>query len=92
MTEKETIEAAQDALVAAKAAMRKFQVHMGDLMRINTDAGRLPAANAAMRVRDTAMQIRGSIGVMHADATDAMATHFPEFSSEIQTRGPGGGR
>lgn len=74
-TERELIEQIQDGLKAMKSGLRELQT-------INTDADRLAAANAAMG-------LRGELIVWHAMATDAMTTHFPEFSAEIQTRGPG---
>ncbi len=74
--ERQLIEQAQDAIGALKKAMR-------DLQKLNEKEGRLAAANAAMR-------LRGELIVWHADATDALHQNFPEFASEIQTRGPGG--
>ena len=53
-----------------------------DLQDLNTKEGRLEAANAAMG-------LRGALVVWHAEATKELAAHFPEFASEIQTRGPG---
>lgn len=76
MSEREAIEAAQDAIKALKVAMR-------DIQKINTESGNLEAANAAMG-------LRGELITWHAKATEAMYKHFPEFASEIQTRGPGG--
>lgn len=76
MTERELIEAAQDALGELKGYLR-------DLQKLNAEEGRLEAANAAMGAR-------GKLVVWHYEVTKDMNEHFPEFASEIQTRGPGG--
>lgn len=76
--EREAIDAAQDAIGALKRAMREIE-------KINTEAGRLAAANAAMG-------LRGELITWHAKATVAMREHFPEFADEVQAFGPGGGR
>ena len=76
--ELQTIEKAQDAIGDLKKAMKALQ-------DINTEEGRLDAANAAMG-------LYGELIVWHAKATVALREHFPEFADEIQTRGPGGGR
>jgi len=77
-TERETIEAAQDALGELKGHMRALQ-------KINTERGDLVAANAVMG-------LRGDLMRWHSNATVALNESFPEFASEIQTRGGGGGR
>lgn len=87
--ERKAIEAAQDALKASKKAMREFRGLMSDIMQLNTDEGRLEAANAAMGIRGDAQVILGSMDLMHERATNAMRENFPEFSDEVQTRGPG---
>lgn len=77
MTEKEHIEAAQDALGELKANLRAIK-------KINEDAGRSPAANAAMKVL-------GKVIVLHAEAMEELEKHWPEeISGEISTRGGGG--
>lgn len=73
--ERTAIEEAQDALATLKCAMQNIQ-------KINTKSGNLEAANAAMG-------LYGKLVVWHCEATEAMAKHFPEFASQIQTRGPG---
>lgn len=78
MTEREAIEASQDALSTLKANMRALQ-------KINKEAGNLKAVSAVMG-------LRGKLDVWHAEATAEMDRLFPEFSDEIQTRGGGGGR
>jgi hypothetical protein len=74
--ERKAIEAAQDALCTLKQAMRTIQ-------DINTKSSNLEAANAAMG-------LRGELIVWHSNATAMMHAYFPEFASEIQTRGGGG--
>ena len=75
-TEREVIEAAQDALSELKGHMRALQ-------KINTTQGDLVAANAVMG-------LRGDLTRWHSDATVALNASFPDFASEIQTRGGGG--
>lgn len=75
-TERENIEIAQDAIGSLKKALRNIQ-------KENEDAGRLDAANAAMG-------FRGDVMRLHSDMTRALAEFYPEFASEIQTRGGGG--
>ena len=74
--ERKIIEQIQDGLKAMKSGLR-------DLEAINTKEGRLAAANDAMG-------LRGDLLSWHCKATKSMNEHFPEFASQIQTRGPGG--
>lgn len=77
MTELDHIRAAQDALGDLKSSIKAIQ-------KINQDAGRNEAANAAMKVH-------GKVQVLHAEAMDDLRTHWPEqVSGEISTRGGGG--
>jgi len=73
--ERQLIEAAQDAIASLKRALRGIE-------KINTEAGRLDAANAAMGGR-------GKVIVLHSELTKDMHQFFPEFAAEIQTRGGG---
>jgi hypothetical protein len=73
-TERESVEAIQQALAVIKTNLRNIQ-------QINTEAGRLQAANAAMG-------FRGRVLILHADMTEAMRVYWPEFADEIQAFGP----
>lgn len=76
MTELEHLEAAQDALGTLKKSLRELE-------KINTEAGRMPAANAAHKVR-------GKVMVLHAEAIEDLRAHWPEqVSGAISTRGGG---
>lgn len=76
MTEMEHLEAAQDALGNLKKHLRAIE-------KINMDAGRAAAANAAMKVR-------GNVMALHADAMTLLERHWPEqVSGAISTRGGG---
>lgn len=74
--ERQSMERLQDALAVMKTELRCIQ-------RINTDAGRLEAANATMGAL-------GSLMVWHAKATKELRRHWPDFADDIQTRGGGG--
>ena len=75
MTEEQTIEAAQDALVELKG-------HLKALQAINTDEGRGEAANATFG-------IRGALDVWHSDATKALYNYYPSLADGISTRAGG---
>lgn len=75
-TEREMIEAAQDAIGDLKKALRGIQ-------KQNEEDGRLGAANAAMG-------FRGDVIRLHSNMTSALAEFYPDFSDEIQVRGGGG--
>lgn len=75
MAERDNADAIQLALAAIKANLREIE-------KINTDAGRLDAANAAMG-------FRGKVITLHSEMTEAMAKYWPEFAAEVQTKGPG---
>lgn len=92
MTERELIEQAQCELADAKKGMRAFRASMRELMKLNTKEGRLSAANKVMIVKGDASAILGAMDRMHGEATIFMNEEFPEFASDIQTFGPGGGR
>ena len=74
MAERDNVEAIQQALAVIKA-------NLIDIERINTEAGRLDAANSAMG-------FRGKVIVLHSEMTEAMHTYWPEFASEVQAFGP----
>lgn len=76
MTERKLLEETQDALAVMKKNLREIQ-------KINKDAGRHDAANAAMKAR-------GKLIVWHAEATEDLNRFFPDHAGEIQTRGGGG--
>lgn len=79
MTEIELIESAQDHIIGLKKDMRAIQ-------KLNEEAGRGEAANAAMKWR-------GEVIRMHGLLMEEMYMHYPEFASGIQARGgDGGGR
>ena len=90
--EAELINQISDNFLDAKVSLQKAQRALTEVMQINTDKGRLDAANAAMRVRGEVRCIRGNLDVMHSNATVDMSTYYPEFSAEVQVRGGGGGR
>lgn len=55
------------------------------LCNIQNEADRPKAASAVWKALIDLMK-------WHGKQTDALYEHFPEHASEIQTRGPGGGR
>lgn len=73
MTERTDIEMVQDGIAMVKKGLRSIQ-------KLNTEAGRDAAANAAMKHRGQAI-------CLHAEMTESLIEFYPEFSSEIQTRG-----
>lgn len=78
MTEQDHIECVQDALGQIKKSLREIQ-------KMNFDADRKAAANAAMG-------FRGKVITLHSEMTAALDQFYPEMSGEIQVRGGGGGR
>lgn len=89
MNERELIDAAQKEIATMKRSAEKMGKRLKQVEDINRKAGRLEAANAAMRVRGEVKKIHADLIVVHADATDAMSKYYPEFSDEVQTRGGG---
>jgi len=75
MTERELIESIQ----ARKAAMvEDFKA----LIKVQKDAGRAEAQNACFLTL-------AELNVWHGKATERLFVQFPEFASEVVTRGPG---
>lgn len=76
MTELDHLKAIQDELASIKKHLRAIE-------KINTDAGRMPAANAAHKVR-------GKVMVLHGEAMEDLREHWPDqVSGAISTRGGG---
>lgn len=75
-TERETIEAAQDALQTLKGELR-------NLKKINAASGNVDAVNEIMGAL-------GELQAWHRDITRQMTRLWPDFASEIQVRGGGG--
>lgn len=90
MTEAELYAQAQQAYLKIKVGARELSDAMKDLMVLNADAGRLPAANAAMLIRGEAMQMEGVAIVSHANAMIALRQHDPAAADGVQTQGGGG--
>jgi len=90
--ERELIEVAQEVIADMKAETRSFKATMRELLKLNKEEGRTSAVNECMGILGEADIIAGQIKLMHYRATVAMNKEFPEFSEEVQTKGPGGGR
>lgn len=86
------LEAAAKGFAAVKAGLIATRKSLSKIMDMDTAAGNLEAANAAMRVRGLIERTQGEVDIIHADATVEMRRYFPEQSDDIQTRGGGGGR
>lgn len=70
-------------LARVQRAMKTIKVALGRVERINRDANRLEAANAAYKWQQ-------KMGVFHAEATEDLFKHWPEeFAGGIMTRGGG---
>ena len=80
MNEVEQIEKAQEHFAGLKKALKQ-------IMKINAEAGRDEAANAAMKAY-------GKIIVAHAESTEDLNKYYKNEIEEglIQTFGGGGGR
>ncbi len=75
--ERAELQKVQKALKAAKVALGKIE-------KVNREAGRLQAANAAYKNQQ-------KLGVFHGEATEDLFKHWPEqFASEIVAFGGGG--
>lgn len=84
------VKGAQADLATAKAALRGIAQKMRDMARINREAGRPHAANAAMRLEGAATRLRGDLIEAHAAASDALCDCYED--GEIVVFGGGGGR
>ena len=89
MTEKQLIDAAQKAVATAKKALANVESAMEKVAKLNREAGRLQASNAAMRFQGACGKARNGVIMAHADASDALLLHYPDFAEEVITRGPG---
>lgn len=89
--ERGLIEQTQTLLADTKRDLSRIARNMKDLAKINRDAGRAEAANAAMRFEGEAVRALGQITIAHADASDAMVREWPE-DGMIVAFGGGGGR
>lgn len=75
-TEREYIEQVQDHLAGGKKCLLA-------VMKINQDAGRLAASNAAMKCH-------GKLVTLHAEMMEELRNNWPEeFADGVQTRGGG---
>ncbi|MGB3313166.1 MAG: hypothetical protein WBB85_02045 [Albidovulum sp.] len=90
IAEKALVKETQEALGAAKDALREIAGNMRRLAKINRDAGRAMPANAAMRLEGRATEIRGALIAAHADASDSLAEAYDDGG--IMVFGGGGGR
>lgn len=77
MTERDLIESIQKA----KAGMA---ANLKELIRINREAGRGEAQNAAYLTLS-------KLNVWHGKATKELYAHYPEFASDVVVKGPGRG-
>jgi len=75
-TEREMIDQVQDGIAPVKQGLKELQ-------KLNADAGRPMAANAAMG-------LLGELNAWHAKATEALDKHYPELTASVTTRGGGG--
>lgn len=75
MTERQLIEAIQKAKADMIANLKA-------LTQIQKERGDVASQNAVFLTR-------AELDVWHGRATERMLTHFPEFASEVVTRGPG---
>jgi len=80
----------QEAFKDAKAALRALSNAMREMAKINRDAGRAKASNAAMQLEGKAIALRGELIVAHAVASDALCECFDDGGIVVQ--GGGGGR
>jgi hypothetical protein len=88
--EMKLVRSAQKAINEAKAALHQIGEDMGDLAKINYDAGRAVEGNAAMRLRGAVIRLRGSLIEAHAIASDAL--HHGYDDGDVVIFGGGGGR
>lgn len=83
------VKEAQDALGVAKKAANDIEAAMRRLSKINREAGRIVAANAAMRLQGAAASARGALIQAHADASDALAAAYDD-GADFGALGGGG--
>lgn len=75
----------RDEMDAAQRCLKDLKKHLRNIQNFNEDAGRLKEANAAFLCRS-------KLNVWHGEVTEMLHDLWPEHASDIQTRGPGGGR
>ena len=90
-TERDLVDDTQSLLADAKRDLSSIARNMKELARVNRDAGRAEAANAAMRFEGEAKRALGQLIIAHADASDSMVREWPE-DGMIVAFGGGGGR
>jgi len=84
------VKGTQEHLATVKSSLRDIAVNMRKMAKINRDAGRARASNAAMKLEGVAIAARGAIIMGHADASDALCDCFDDGG--IVVFGGGGGR
>lgn len=86
--EERIVKAAQLDIADMKRMAIRVEGLMRDLAKINWDAGRMTAGNAAMRFGGAVTALRGALIVAHADASDALVTGYDD-GAKMVAMGPG---
>jgi len=88
--EADLVKETQAALAEVKDRLRVIAKGMRRMGKINRDAGRSKAGNAAMLLEGAAIEALGKITQAHAVASDALCECFDDGS--VVVFGGGGGR
>lgn len=86
--ERELIEMLQKDFAELKVLTRDMAKTASALAKLQREAGRHKAGNAAMNLEGQMDQLRGMVKQTHARGSDAMLEHFPDFAVEVIARGP----
>lgn len=89
MNERQLVISAKDNLATAKDALRSVERAARQVAQINREADRGKAANVAMRFEGKVRQALGLLIEAHADMSDGLIEHWPDFDAEVTTRGGG---
>lgn len=88
-SEKDLIESARDRLRRAESLIAMAIKDVNGVVAINADASRPDLSNAAFTAQAKLTQALGGLQLAHAEGTALLLANWPDWASEVVTRGPG---
>jgi hypothetical protein len=88
-TERDYIESARDRLRRAETLISLAIKDVNAVVGINADAGKADLSNAAFTAQAKLTRALGGLQLAHAEGTSILLANWPDFASEVVTRGPG---
>ena len=86
--ERELIETLQKGFAELKALTRDMAKTANALAKLQHEAGRHKAGNAAMNLEGIMVGERSRYIRLHSEQSDLLLEHFPDFAAEVIMRGP----